>query len=94
MNIGIINVPSRKMSSRKPNFSLVRDNKPKLLDQLREGLRARHYSRRTEQTYCNWVRRFIYFNNIRHPAEMAEKEINAFLTHCHGRPKNALNPPG
>lgn len=81
MNIGIINVPSRKMSGRKPNFSLVRDNKPKLLDQLREGLRARHYSRRTEQTYCSWVRRFIYFHNIRHPAEMAEKEINAFLTH-------------
>lgn len=81
MNTGNINMPSRKMSGRKPNLSLVRNNKPKLLDQLREGLRARHYSRRTEQTYCNWVRRFIYFHNIRHPAEMAEKEINAFLTH-------------
>ena len=60
---------------------MVRDSKPKLLDQLRESLRARHYSRRTEQTYCNWVRRFISFHNVRHPEEMAEPEINAFLTH-------------
>ncbi|MCJ7587414.1 MAG: integron integrase [Candidatus Aminicenantes bacterium] len=54
---------------------------PKLLDRLREALRSRHYSRRTEQTYCQWVRRFIFFHNVRHPAEMAEPEINAFLTH-------------
>ena len=55
--------------------------KPKLLDSLREALRSRHYSRRTEQTYCHWVKRFIYFHKVRHPAEMAEPEINAFLTH-------------
>ena len=60
---------------------LVPGNKPKLLDQLREALRARHYSRRTEQTYCLWVKRFILFHHVRHPAEMAEPEINAFLTH-------------
>ncbi len=41
---------------------------PKLLDRLREALRSRHYSRRTEQTYCHWVKRFIYFHNLRHPA--------------------------
>ena len=57
------------------------DRKPKLLDRLREALRSRHYSRRTEETYCLWVKRFIYFHKIRHPAEMAEPEINAFLTH-------------
>jgi integron integrase len=51
------------------------------LDRLREALRSRHYSRRTEQTYCHWVKRFIFFHNMRHPAEMAEPEINAFLTH-------------
>ena len=56
-------------------------HKPKLLDRLREALRARHYSRRTEQTYCHWVKRFIFFHKVRHPAEMAEPEINAFLTH-------------
>jgi integron integrase len=54
---------------------------PKLLDCLREALRSRHYSRRTEQTYCAWVKRFIYFHNVRHPKEMSEPEINAFLTH-------------
>jgi len=55
--------------------------RPKLLDQLRESLRSRHYSLRTEQIYCHWVRRYIHFHNIRHPAEMSEPEINAFLTH-------------
>ncbi len=54
---------------------------PKLLDRLREALRARRNSRRTEQSYCQWVKRFIFFHNVRHPAEMGEPEINAFLTH-------------
>jgi len=54
---------------------------PKLLDRLREALRSRHYSRRTEESYCQWVKRFIFFHHVRHPAEMAEPEINAFLTH-------------
>jgi integron integrase len=55
--------------------------KPKLLDQLREALQSRHYSRRTEQTYCHWVKRYIFFHKVRHPVEMAEPEINQFLTH-------------
>lgn len=55
--------------------------KPKLPDQMREALRSRHYSRRTEATYCHWVKRFIFFHKVRHPASMAEPEINAFLTH-------------
>ena len=52
-----------------------------LIDQMREALRSRHYSRRTEQAYCLWVRRFTYFHGNRHPATLAEPEINAFLTH-------------
>lgn len=52
-----------------------------LMDQLRRVLRARHYSKRTEQAYCLWVRRYIRYHNLRHPAEMAEAEVNAFLTH-------------
>jgi len=52
-----------------------------LITQMQHALRARHYSRRTEQTYCQWVRRFIRFYGLRHPAEMAEPEINAFVTH-------------
>jgi len=55
--------------------------KPKLLDRLRQELRARHYSWRTEQAYVLWVKRFIFFHGVRHPNEMAEPEINAFLTH-------------
>jgi len=62
---------------------------PKLLDRLREALRTRHYSRRTEQTYCHWIKRFILFNNVRHPQEMAEPEINAFLTHLAMKEKSA-----
>ncbi|MCD6334047.1 MAG: integron integrase [Candidatus Latescibacteria bacterium] len=57
------------------------ERKPKLLDRLHEALRSRHYSPRTEETYCLWTKRFVYFHNLRHPAEMAESEINAFLTH-------------
>ena len=57
------------------------NKKPKLMDQLSQALRARHYSRRTEKAYGHWVKRYIYFHKIRHPAEMAEPEINAFLTH-------------
>lgn len=53
----------------------------RLMDEMSEALRARHYSERTEKTYCNWVRRYIRFHNLRHPAEMVEPEINEFLTH-------------
>ncbi len=55
--------------------------KPKLLTQVRDALRTRHYSRSTEQAYVHWTRRFIFYNGLRHPAEMGEVEINAFLTH-------------
>jgi integron integrase len=55
--------------------------KPKLLDRMRDAMRSRHYSRSTERSYCNWVKRFIFFHNVRHPDEMGEAEINAFLTH-------------
>lgn len=55
--------------------------KPKLMDELRTALRSRHYSPQTEEAYCMWVKRYIYFHHRRHPAEMAEAEINAFLTH-------------
>jgi integron integrase len=52
-----------------------------LMGEVRSALRARHYSRRTEQAYCLWVRRFIRFHGLRHPSDMAEPEINAFVTH-------------
>ena len=55
--------------------------KPRLLDQVRDALRVGHYSIRTEDTYIQWIRRFILFHSKRHPAEMGEAEITAFLTH-------------
>jgi len=54
--------------------------KPKLLDQVRSAIRARHYSPRTEETYVGWIKRFIFYHNKRHPAEMAEVEIAQFLS--------------
>jgi integrase len=53
---------------------------PKLLDQVRGVLRAKHYSYRTEQAYVRWIRRFILFNGKRHPLEMGAAEIERFLT--------------
>ena len=56
-------------------------NKPKLLDQVRDVIRRKHFSIRTEQAYVDWIRRFILFHNKRHPAEMTEQELTDFLTH-------------
>lgn len=53
---------------------------PRLLDRVRWHLRAKHYSLRTEQAYLDWIRRFILFHQKRHPNEMGEKEITAFLS--------------
>ena len=53
----------------------------KLLDQVRDAIRLKHYSIRTEQAYVNWIKRYIYFHNVRHPAEMGAAEVEAFLTH-------------
>ncbi len=52
---------------------------PKLLDQVRSAIRVRHYSRRTEDGYVHWIRRFFLFHGKRHPLEMGEREITAFL---------------
>lgn len=54
---------------------------PKLLEQMRNKLRAGHYSIRTEQSYLDWARRYILFHRKRHPREMGAAEVEAFLTH-------------
>jgi hypothetical protein len=54
--------------------------KPRLLEQVRQEIRTRHYSPRTEETYIHWIKRFIYFHDKRHPIEMAETEIARFLS--------------
>lgn len=53
---------------------------PRLLDQLRDALRARHFSRRTEAAYLAWVRRYIRHHGNRHPSTLGAAEVNAFLT--------------
>lgn len=57
------------------------DDKPKLLDQVRQQIRLRNYSIRTERVYAEWIKRFIRFHAYRHPAEMGAAEIEAYLTH-------------
>ncbi len=54
--------------------------KPRLLDQVRSAIRVRHYSRRTEDAYLYWIRRFILFHNKRHPLEMGKTEVEAYLS--------------
>ena len=53
---------------------------PKPLDQVRDRLRLKHYSLRTEESYVHWIKRCIYFHRKRHPAEMGGPEVEAFLT--------------
>lgn len=56
------------------------DDKPRLLDQVREQIRLRHYSIRTEAVYLEWVKRYIRFHKYRHPQEMGGPEVEAFLS--------------
>ena len=62
--------------------------KPKLLEQVRQHTRILHSSIRTEDAYVNWVKRFILFHGKRHPLEMAEPEVEAFLTHLAASTQN------
>ena len=55
--------------------------RPRLLDQVRDCIRRRHYSLRTEKAYIAWIRRFVLFHGKRHPGEMGPEEVTAFLTH-------------
>ena len=54
-------------------------SKPRLLERVSAAIRTRHYSRRTEEAYVFWIRKFILFHQTRHPSEMAAPEVSAFL---------------
>ena len=76
------------MGSASPNSAAISPKSPlpdkpkaKLLDQVRDILQLKHYSLRTEQSYTDWIRRFILFHSKRHPRDMGEKEVTAFLSH-------------
>jgi integron integrase len=60
---------------------IIDRKKPRLLDQVRQVIRVKHYSLRTEESYISWIKRFIFFHNKKHPIEMGEKEIGQFITH-------------
>ncbi|MFT5315795.1 MAG: integron integrase [Candidatus Krumholzibacteriia bacterium] len=59
----------------------TKSSKLPLMDRLRDAIRTRHYSPRTEKTYVRWAMRYILFHRKKHPATMAEPEVTAFLTH-------------
>ena len=74
------NRPRRPPASPPPGPDGPQVRRPTLLGEVRRQLRARHLSRSTERSY-GWIRRYLRFHGKRHPAEMAEAEINGFLTH-------------
>ena len=53
----------------------------KLLDEVRDLIRVRHYSIRTEEAYVRWIKEYIFFHDKRHPREMGEREVSDFLSH-------------
>ncbi|WP_224750134.1 site-specific integrase [Halomonas sp. ML-15] len=54
---------------------------PKLMDRVKAAMRVKRYSPRTEKTYCYWIRLFIRFHGVRHPASMGASEVRVFLEH-------------
>jgi integron integrase len=71
-------MPGRPPAVREPGPA--GSSKPRLLDQVRQTVRARHYSRRTEKAYVFWIKRYVVFHGKRHPLELGAPEVTAFLT--------------
>ena len=63
-----------------PNTTPAHPPAPRLLARLREAIRVRHYSLRTERAYSDWVRRYIRYHGMRHPSQMGEAQVTAFLS--------------
>src|SRR5688500_3356501 len=73
--------PSGRRTHYVPAAAKVIPNpKARLLDQVREVLRVKHYSIHTEEAYVGWIKRFIFFHGKRHPREMAAAEVQTFLS--------------
>jgi integron integrase len=75
----------------RPRETLVPNPKARLREQVHEVMRFKQFSLRTEETYWNWIRQFIFFHNKRHPREMGKAEIEAFLTHLAARRNVAVS---
>src|SRR5262245_34991800 len=70
---------------------LAHPTSPRLLDQVREIIRIKHYSIRTEQAYLQWIRRYIHFHGRRHPSELGSEALTAFLSDLAVRGKVAAS---
>ena len=70
----------QRESPERPSVAVATTGAPKLLDRVRQTIRAKHYSRRTESAYVDWIRRYVLFHRKRHPSEMGAQEIAGFLT--------------
>lgn len=68
------------VESTKSDSAASAATRPRLLDQVRETIRRKYYSRSTEEAYVHWIKRFIYFTGKRHPATLGEVEVTAFLS--------------
>ena len=77
----------------RPREGFIPNPKLKLLDQVSEVMRFKHYSLRTETTYRGWIRRFILFHGKRHPREMGPPEVERFLSDLAGPPGRWPRPP-
>jgi len=60
---------------------MTKHREKKLLDRVRDAIRTKHYSIRTEETYVSWIKRFVLFHDKQHPQKMGAAEIEKFLTH-------------
>src|SRR3954452_14421094 len=68
---------------KRPLEDVIPNPKAKILDQVRDVMRLRHYSIRTEKTYCDWIKRFIKFHGFKSREELipGEAKVEAYLTH-------------
>jgi hypothetical protein len=64
---------------------------PTLIEKVREVMRSKHYSYRTEQSYVYWIRKYLRYHNLRHPRDMREKEIHDFLLHLEVKQNGAAS---
>lgn len=63
----------------KIKYVSAKDEKPKLLDEVKYLIRMKHYSRRTEEAYLKWIKQYIVFNGVKHPNELESKHVESFL---------------
>ncbi len=69
-----------------------KSKKSPFLENVRQLMQVQHYAIKTEHAYVNWIRQFILFHGKRHPVEMGENEVAAFLTYLAGSSSSATRP--